>query len=353
MKFVHLIIFIVIIAQACEKEFPKIVPAVSEGVKARLVHVKPRPAEVLDATRMPAQVVVPKGASWVVGPSVEARLIKWSVVNGSDVEVGDTLATLVSPELGDLSSLASELSRVVKDRQKNAGRLKESVKAGFKSSASLYDAELSLNEAKAQLQRVRRQLRIRNANVRRGAKSEWEWISPVSGRVSSIDCDPGGLYSSESRCITIIKKDATRVRVDVSEKMAGTFGEKVRQAKWYAPRSNEPRILSLDRREFGFDQLSRTQAFYFEADGLEMGSAGTIELLIPVPKGALRIPRESVVKLRGKDTVFVVGGEESPKPVAVEVIGREEGDHVVLGISIEDSIVSQGAFALKSIVAFK
>jgi len=341
------------IAQGCETKPKEKVLLVSEGVKARLGYVKPTPAKMLDAVQIPAQVLVPNGASWVVGPSVEARLVRWSVVTGSQVKVGDTLATLVSPELGDLSSVASELSQVVKDRQKNAGRLKESVDAGFKSSASLYDAELSLNEAKAQLQRVRRQLRIRNANVRRGAKSEWEWVSPINGIVTSIDCTPGGLYSAESRCITIVEKNSVRVRVDVSEKMAASLGKKVSQAKWLATTSDEPLILPLDRREYGFDPVSRTQAFYFKADGLDIGSAGMVELLIPAAKGAMRIPRESVVELQGKSSVFVARGEGLPEPVAIKIIGRKDGDYIVLGISMEDSIVSKGAFALKSILAFK
>lgn len=352
MKPIYFILTATALLTACQD--PDVEPELTDttGVESRLEFAEARVAADVSVVRILGQVVVPSNAQWVVGPSVEARLIEWSVTTGSRVRVGDTLATLVSPELGDLASVANELHRVVKEREKNVARLEESVRAGFKSSASLHEAELSLNEARAHLQRVKRQLGTRNENIRRGHKSQWEWISPVEGQVNALDCIPGGLYSAESRCITIIADDAPRLRVDVSEGFAAKLQNHTPEASWTATGTSKPLALEFDRRNAGFDSRTRTQAYYFRGDGLVVGASGPAELNIPAPEGAYAVPRMSVVDVQGQPTVFVET-DGRPQPTPVDVIGRKGEDTLVTGIGADDRVVSRGAFALKSILAFE
>lgn len=332
---------------ACQDstERPEATPAT--GLDARLSFTEARAPTKASALRLLGQVEVPSSAQWVVGPSVEARLVAWEVTTGSKVEVGTTLATLVSPELGDLASVENELRRVVGQREKNIGRLKESVDAGFKSSESLYDAELSLSEARAQLQRVQQQLGVRNANIRRGQKSQWEWVSPVDGLVTDIDCAPGGLYSGESRCITIVAADAPRLRVDVSETEVAKLAGYTPSARWMPAGASEAMSLEFDRRSAGFDSVTRTQALYFKGVGLTVGASGSVELEIPAPKGVVLVLRMSVVEVQGTPSVFVDKGGERPEAVAVEDVGRSGEDRLVTGIAVGDKVVARGAFALK------
>ena len=353
MKRMLLLSAVVLLLAACQDQTVESETVASEGVESRLEFAEARVPDELSAVRLLGHVVVPSHARWVVGPSVEARLVEWSVTTGSKVEIGDTLATLVSPELGDLASVASELRRVVDEREKNVTRLEKAVKAGFKSSASLYEAELSLNEARAQLQRVQSQLGVRNANIRRGQKSQWEWVSPVDGTVAAVDCAPGGLYSAESSCITIVANDAPRVRVDVAETLVHRLGDTTPGARWTPAGTVEARNLEFERRDAGFNSKTRTQAFYFTGEGLVIGSSGSADLRIPAPTGAVAVPRMAVVKVLGKSTVFVDTNDERPQPVPVKVIGRSGDDHLITGIAAGDRVVSRGAFALKSVLAFE
>jgi cobalt-zinc-cadmium efflux system membrane fusion protein len=323
------------------------------SVEARLEYSAAETPTQMSVIRVLGQVVVPSSASWVVGPSVEARLVEWSVTTGSRVEVGQTLATLVSPELGDLASVENELRRVASEREKNVGRLKESVEAGFTSSGALHEAELSVSEVRAQLQRVQQQLGVRNANIRKGQKSQWEWVSPVDGIVTAIECAPGGLYSAESRCITIVATDAPRLRVDVSESVVHKIGDHVPTARWTPAGATSPLTLTLDRRDAGYDAQSRTQSFFFKADGLTVGASGPVEFDIPAPKDAVLVPRMAVVEVQGEDTVFVDKGEARPVAVPVTVVGRHDLNTLITGIAAGDKVVARGAFALKSVLAFE
>ncbi len=352
MKRIPLLIAVALLF-ACQNETIESEAVASKGVEARLEFAEAETPDELSMVRLLGEVVVPSNAEWVVGPSVEARLVSWSVTTGSKVEVGDTLATLVSPELGDLASVASELRRVVDERQKNVTRLEEAVKAGFKSSASLYEAELSLNEARAQLQRVQRQLGVRNANIRRGQKSQWEWLSPVAGTVSDLNCAPGGLYSAESSCITVVANDAPRLRVDLAETLVRRLGDQKPRVHWTAAGTDEELTLEFERRDAGFDGQTRTQAFYFKGEGLVIGSSGLAEVQIPAPGDAVAVPRMAIVELQGTPSVFVKKGDERPQPVPVKIIGRSGEDQLVTGIAAGDRIVSRGAFALKSVLAFE
>ncbi len=353
MKLQILLATLLVTAAACQDSPTKPEASPATGIEARLKFIEAQTPSESSVVRLLGQVEVPSNAQWILGPSVDARLVGWSVTTGSRVAVGDTLATLVSPELGDLASVANELSRVVREREKNVGRLKESVDAGFKSSASLHEAELSLSESKAQLQRVQRQLGVRNANIRRGQKSEWEWVSPVDGVVSAIECAPGGLYSGESRCITIVANDAARLRVDVSESLVAQLGDRVPAAAWTPDGAESSTHLEFERRSSGFHPKSRTQAYYFNGAAMTVGASGTVELTLPVAPGTVAVPRMAVVEVQGVPTVFVERADELPKAVPVKVVGRRGEDKLITGIQAGDRVVSRGAFALKSVLAFE
>lgn len=316
---------------------------------------RPKEAAVV---RLLGQVVVPASARRVLGPTVEARLVEWSVSVGSSVAAGDTLATLLSPELGDLGAVARELDRVVIERRKRLGTIKRAVNAGFNTSALLNDAVLSLAEAKAQLQRVKAQLAARRTDMRRGEGAGWAWVSPVDGMVTGIQCAPGGLYSAQSQCITIANAAALRVRVDVSERLAHRLGApgvtKAPSAHWF-PSSGAPKAtLKFERRSANYDPRTRTQAYYFEGEALQIGASGQVELTVEPPEGAVVVARMAVVEVQGQPTVFVAKGEELPHAVPVTVLGREGSETLVKGPGLSEGarVVSSGAFSLKSSLTF-
>ncbi|MFW6057973.1 MAG: biotin/lipoyl-binding protein, partial [Persicimonas sp.] len=96
----------------------------------RLEFSQARSTQTETLARLPAEVVMAEHNAHRFGPTVRARLVEWQVAPGDQVEVGDALATLVSPELTDLEATAAELSRVVSERQQYVQARREDVAAG-------------------------------------------------------------------------------------------------------------------------------------------------------------------------------------------------------------------------------
>ena len=304
--------------------------------------------------KLPAAVVVPQTTRWVAGPPVPARLIAWSVADGDRVVAGQPLATLISPELGDLAAGAAALDRVVAERSRNVERLARAVEAGFRSAEELYTAELALCEAEAERGRTRRQLSGRGDSVRSKAGSQWEWLAPTSGQIISLACSPGGLYDAASGCLTIVPEQGARVAAHLSAPLLAALAESIRagevSAQW-APEGGAATTLALERCLPGFEPHSRTRSCLFGGAGLQVGAAGTFSVEVPPPAGAARLPRQAVVQLDGQDTVFLQA--EPPRPQPVTVLGRQGADAIVAGLAPGAVVAGRGAFTLKSRLALQ
>lgn len=304
--------------------------------------------------QIPATVVAPQASRWVSGPPVPARLTRWRVTDGEQVSAGQPLATLISPELGDLAAVVAELDRVVEERARNVARLAEAVDAGFRAAEELYAAELALHEAEAERGRARRQLGGRGESVRSSTGSEWDWLAPVSGRISALRCSPGGLYDAASECLTILPEGEARLSVPLSPRQLAELEAPLHagslSARW-TPEGGEPQRLQLDRCLPDFDPHTRSRACLFSGEDLRVGAAGVAELEIPPPAGAVTLPRQAVVRVGGQDTVFLRA--EPPEARPVTVLGRQGGDLLVAGLEPDVEVAGRGAFTLKSRLALQ
>ncbi len=343
---------------ACgESEEKPSTTATDSSLESRLEFSETTPAQHRTVARLPAEVVVPAHARSVVSPSVESRLLSWDVVEGQAVEVGDPLATLVSPELGDLKSAAAQLRRVVAERESILEKKREAVERGYQTAQSLYDAELALSEARAQLASVRRKIRLRDRDIRSGDESQWKWVTPVSGRIDDIACPAGGLYDAQSKCVSIVDPTRLEVKVDLPQQLDRRLQQVETEsvvARFSSDATEDTFEQKLLRRAASLDPATRSRAYYFGDGGMSSaGSAGWIELQVPPPENAVVVPRQAVRRLQGQEHVFVESDGERPVATEVEVVGRDGDQLLIRGIPPGTRVVTRGAFLLKSLLAFE
>jgi cobalt-zinc-cadmium efflux system membrane fusion protein len=332
-----------------------------QTIAQRLDYSAAEPADEATLARLPGEVVMAEHNSYRFGPSVRARLVEWHVAPGERVATGDALATLVSPELGDLEATAAELARVAREREKYVEQRREDLEAGVVAMRAVQEAELAAAEARAQLNSVRRQLRVRkNKQLRSESGNGWSWVAPMDGRVGDISCKPGGLYGAESPCIELLDMSRAELRVEVPERLLART-EGTYSLQWEpdsASPGTAPVELTLVRREAALDSSSRTQSHYFrdqDDTSLMVGASGLATLNVPAPEGVVLVPRLAVTELQGEPHVFVKASEGLPQPVAVDKRGQFGDGLLVFSEEIEagTEVVSRGTFLLKSQLALQ
>ena len=313
-----------------------------------------REPEGLTQLTLPAVVGAPQRAHWDLAPHTDGHLVSWRVQVGSAVRAGDALADLAPYQLIDLRSRVSSLERVQRARARRAKSLEEQVRSGAAALGALEEAELSREEAAAELAQARAALAARASHGHKPTV----WSSPMDGVVTSLRCAPGAHLDAGAPCLTL--SDVTQRAVEVRAPAAALAGAEVGQrALWRSarPLAGEPDEvpLSLARLSPPEERGGALSRVVFEpAEGAALpapGVAGAVTLLGAAPAGAAWVPRGALTEWGGVSRVFVVEeGAEQARDLEVRVLGEWAGGVVVQGEGLRAGalVVTRGAFLLKS-----
>ncbi|MGM0557102.1 MAG: efflux RND transporter periplasmic adaptor subunit [Myxococcota bacterium] len=332
----------------------------------RVAYEQVEAGSLMDLYMLPAEVVIPTEAAVQGGLSVSFRVESWKVSTGQDVEMGDEMAVVTSPDLRDLKSQLGRAQRVFREREALVEEQREAVEAGFQSTQSLYEARASLAEARGALISARSRLDERTQGQLERDGDRWSWVAPADGTIGEITCSTGQLLAAGASCFRLNTPARAEVRVPVPERFLEQVDSET-TATWHTAsklHTEEGLPMILARRAPALDATSRTQAHFFRPDPdgaradsgqLRPGSSGRIELHVDARKGLVRVPKLAVTRIQGRDHVFKKTGDDTQEPVKVETHGQRGEDLLVAGdgLSAGDSVVSRGAFYLKSVLTFE
>ena len=182
--------------------------------------------------------------------------------------------------------------------------------------------------------------------------------SPFSGVVTKVNASPGEVVNAESELFQVADVSQVWVQAEVYEKdlnriqvgqTASITVDTYPDEQFFGPVAYIGDIL---------DSQTRTVKVRCEvgnpARKLKLDMFATVQLPTKLNRQALAVPSEGVQQIDGKNVVFVQKGATTFEPRSVVVGESVQGmTEILSGLEKGESVVTRGAFHLKSIVLGK
>lgn len=307
----------------------------------------------------------------VVGPLARGRIVEIKAKVGDRVEAGQTLAIFDNIEAGELlaqsQSARADLERlkaqlIPATRQAERSRRLADIGAGaekdYESSKAEKDGiEANILSQQALLDGILQRLRrfgIADATPRSSFLTALK--APFSGVVTKASASPGDVVDAGADVFTVADLSRVWVQAEVYEKDLGRI--RVGQSAFvtvdtYPDHPFEGKVAYISD---VLDPQTRTARVRCEVDNTKMelktDMFANIELPTKLSKQALALPSSALQQVEGKNVVFIRHSPTQFEKRKVEKgVTVKDQTEIVSGLKPGESVVTQGAFHLKSILA--
>jgi len=314
------------------------------GILTQLVGTQLMADEVI----APAEVTVNRYHTAEVTPRITAQIIQRHARMGQQVNKGQKLVTLSSVEMaeaqGQLLMADREWSRVQK-----LGREVVSEKRYVEAQVThqqAYARVLAFGMTEAQVKDLLKQGDVSKAT------GSFDLLSPQEGTVLSDNFVIGRVVEPGQ----VLMEVSDESRLWVEAKMAAEVAAGIEVGSPARVSSDERswvsgKVVQIHRR---MDETTRTLAVRIELDsskgGLRPGQFVRSAIQVAAGSPVLAVPKASVLLVQGDYVVFKPEGEEiHPAPVERGAT-RGNWTEIKAGLALDDEIVTQGAYVLKSLL---
>jgi len=304
-----------------------------------------------------------------IRPPAPGRLLSVSAKVGDRVSAGDVLATFENTEAAEIASQLqvsrSELDKlnvqlsVARQQSERNRQLAEIGAIARKEYDLSLSEERSINASIDTQQKVLSGLR---AKLQRFGFGEDATASPMTGSIRApfsgvvihADAAPGELTRPETELFQIADASHVWVQAEVYEKDLGRVqsGQVASiNVDTYPDREFLGKVTYISDILDPQTRSARVRCDVANPDGLlKLDMFATVRLPTKFKKDAMAIPVEAVQQVGGKDVVFVRTGPTTFEQKAVRLGKLVQGmAEIQSGLNSGDSVVTQGAFHLKSI----
>ncbi len=289
-----------------------------------------------------------------VGSRISGRVKEVRVIEGTKVKPGDTLATMESAELGkaqaEIFSVKARATYAGTDEARKKKLLEEGI-------ASLRSLELASQESLitgAELRAAKQRVQALGGSDNSKSLGVMALTSPISGDVVKVHVFRGQAVEPSYTAFTIADRSSLWVRLSVFEGDVGNIrvGDTVELSAQVS--ASEVLTGKVTYISSVLDPVTRSAEVRIvvpnEAGRLRVGQAVNASIRpSAASKRALAVPRNTIVQVDGKPTVFVAIDDTGvvPKPVELGVQGADLVE-ITSGLAEGDKVVIEGVFALKS-----
>ncbi len=300
---------------------------------------------------IPAEVQFEPSSTAHVGPLVSGRITKVTVALGDKVKRGQLLGVVAS------SDVSAARARLDQSRARRSGpqaplqRQQNHTTEGIGAQRALIDAEAQVGELRAEVEGVRRQLKVFGS----GSAGELTLTAPIDGVVVAVHGTLGETVTPEQPAFIVTDPSRVWVRGNVPELELSRV------------RSGAAAIVRLH----AFPDAAMSGTITYVAPALDertrslpirvslaapdprlrSGLFGSIELVGgDADERVVVVPADAVASLDGQSVVFVPADEPGTfRPEVVE-LGRRAGGwfEVKAGLTEGAPLAISGAFTLKS-----
>jgi len=296
-----------------------------------------------------------------VGGRIAGRITRMFVTPGMDIRAGAPLAEIESASLGDaIATYLSSRANLIAARA-NLNRELALHRQQLTTAAALEASRARAQALEAEVRGAEQRLLAMGAEPREirgytGASRDRHVTlrAPISGRVITRQAVLGQVVEATSTVMRIADLAELWVQLDLFERDLARvrIGDRAEiSSETYPGRLFHGVVSHLDST---IDLRTRTARVRIEVDNTDLvlrpGQFVTARVQVSgTSHTSLSIPRSALVQLEGRDTVFVRVAPEEYEPRDVQ-LGVAEGEtvEVVRGLENGDSLVIEGAFALKS-----
>ena len=293
-----------------------------------------------------------------VGPRTAGRIAQLRADVGQRVGSGQVLATLESPDVGQLRADENEASALLRIAQENYARERRLESQGISSRKEVLEFEAELRRAQASLQSTRERLRALGAGGG-GGGSRFTVTAPFAGTVVARDASLGEMAESADTLFTVANLSRVWIELDIFERDLGRVNVGQPAAVTvaaYPGRTFPGRIVYLGdivdpekrtvraRVEVPNDDAALKPGMFANAR-IQVGGTGP---------AAVAVPQDALQEREGRQVVFVPGTRPGEfRAVPVQVGETLDGNRVLVrsGLKAGDRIVLAGAFSLRSELA--
>jgi cobalt-zinc-cadmium efflux system membrane fusion protein len=182
--------------------------------------------------------------------------------------------------------------------------------------------------------------------------------SPFSGVVTKVNASPGEVVNAESELFQIADVSQVWVQAEVYEKDLNRIQVRQTAAITVDTYPDEQFLGTVAYIGDILDPQTRTVKVRCELGNpkrkLKLDMFATVKLPTRLNREALAVPTEAVQQIEGKNVVFIQKGPTTFEPRIVTIGESVQGmTEIMSGLEKGQSVVSRGAFHLKSIVLGK
>lgn len=338
-----------------EGDFIVFSPAFAEraGIKTQVV----RKAPLVPTIRVVGTVSFDPSRVAAVGTRIKGVVRRTMKLEGDEVKVGDVLAEVDSAELGEAQANLVQNKAQSEAAEINAKREKSLLEQQLTTAREAEIAETTARAQQAMLGAAEQRVRALGGD-KSGSLGGGLGItvlrSPIEGHVVARNVEPG--QAVEANVTAFKVADLSRLWVELSVTETNLAAVRKEDKVAITPVSDPTKVIEGKVAHVGevIDLATRTADVRIAVDNsnhaLRAGQSvyATIDASGPAHE-ALLVPKDAVIFVDGKATVFRAEGDTKVVPVTVKLGAANESDLEILdGLAPNAKIVSSGAFYLKS-----
>lgn len=302
--------------------------------------------QMLSLATIPGQIAAPLDARLAVAVPFGGTVLTVDVLEGSTVENGKSLLSIVSRDYlnarADLAQLEAEYSMA----RALADRLRKLTAAGIAAETRAEAAEATTVQIEAALNAVRSSLL--QTETATGQASTYRLVALSTARVATLAVTPGESVEALETAIVLQASERLWLEAPLSAALAARvrLGDSIS----LSPGNGKGKVIAV-----GLNVDPKSRSVILRAE-IEEGSSDArpgqnvlATIFTQAPSGTLSVPRQALVRLAGNDVVFAVrsGGFEV---VPVNILARGRENAAIMGpIAAGSLVAASGLTELKAL----
>ncbi len=335
-----------------EEEHGNEVRITAEAAQRAGIHVGPAERRALSGgTAIPATVEFDPTSTAHVAPLVSGRITRVKAALGDQVKQGQLLGVIASSDVSSARAQLEQSRARLAAAQATVERQRKLASEGIGAQRSLVDAEAVVEQVRAEVQGLKRQLSVFGS----GRAGELALTAPIDGVIVAVHATLGETATPERAAYVITDPKKVWVRGNVPElelarvELGSTVIVRLHAFPDLVMRGSITYVAPA------LDEATRSLPIRVTLESpdarLRSGLFGTVELVGgAADERVLVVPADAIATLDGQQVVFVPADEPDtfrPQPV---VLGRRAGGffEVRSGLDEGEPLALGGAFTLKS-----
>jgi len=326
----------------------------AEAQRIAGIHVAPAARRALTGgAAIPAEVQFEPSSTAHVAPLVPGRITKVSVALGDSVKAGALLGVVASSDVSAARARLDQARARLAAAESTLRRQQQLASEGIGAQRALIDAEAQVEELRAEVNGVRRQLSVFGS----GSAGELSLTAPIDGVVVALHATLGETATPDQPVFIVTDPTRVWVRGNVPELELG----RVQAGSAVVVRVHAFPELAMNGKIHyvapALDERTRSLPIRVTLEApdprLRSGLFGSVELVGgAAAQRVLAVPADAVATLDGQSVVFVPGKAPDtfrPRPV---LLGRRAGGYFEIraGLTEGTPLAMSGAFTLKSVL---